>query len=156
MVSPFGYGSKLKHQRPQVQALVSIYQGKPFWGCPVFDPQPFGSQKPKDEWMRSARTQQYGAGAPRSVSGWRGLGAVSNAGASEPREVSGGTKWRFWFSSVLLMEGSINFFFFKDLGGSREAENTCLRGYSFCGYGFWRVRGSRKYWSFGQHFGGSL
>ena len=32
-IQPPGYG-------PQVLVLVSIHQGKPFWGYPIFDPQP--------------------------------------------------------------------------------------------------------------------
>ena len=40
-LSSFGYGSKLTTRKPQVLVLVSIHQGKPFWGDPIFDPQPF-------------------------------------------------------------------------------------------------------------------
>ena len=39
----FGCGSILNHQGTADFSQVSIYQGKPFWGCPMFDPQPQGS-----------------------------------------------------------------------------------------------------------------
>ena len=43
---PFGRGSKKVTTRPQVLVHVSIFQGKPFWGYPIFDPQPFGWFRP--------------------------------------------------------------------------------------------------------------
>ena len=32
----YGYGSTLSHRKPLVLVLVSISQGKPFWGYPLF------------------------------------------------------------------------------------------------------------------------
>ena len=37
---PYGSGSKLSHQGTGTAGLnvfVAMYQGKPFWGCPIFD-----------------------------------------------------------------------------------------------------------------------
>ena len=39
-VSRVGCGSKLTNRGPQILVHVSTYQGKPFWGYPIFDPQP--------------------------------------------------------------------------------------------------------------------